>query len=185
MPGLSTVDMKLIDSLFGMYSGWVLDFSNDRFDAFFRRDVGVNINDDAYAIYGGSKGKRLRGFLEVGQTAAIVKALNALWVYREAIRSDKGEAETVPNARSRLSALIEKLGGKPLPTDPSTASSESTHAKPMGPSDAVLASLQSGFMAMHVMDDAAQARGYAFERFLKSWFDALGVERSGIVQAHR
>ena len=31
-------------------------------------------------------------------------------------------------------------------------------------------------MAMHAIDNAAQARGYAFERFLKTWFDAWGLE---------
>jgi hypothetical protein len=31
-------------------------------------------------------------------------------------------------------------------------------------------------MALHGMDDAAQARGYAFEKFLKRWFDAWGLE---------
>jgi len=32
---------------------------------------------------------------------------------------------------------------------------------------------------MHGMDDAAQARGYAFERFLKKWFDAWGLDARG------
>ena len=36
-----------------------------------------------------------RAFLEVAQTAAIAKALHALWEYREAGRLGRGEAETV------------------------------------------------------------------------------------------
>jgi len=59
MSKLTTADMKLIDSLFGMYGGHVMDFSNNRFDSLFKRDIGVNIYDDAYAIHGTSKGKRL------------------------------------------------------------------------------------------------------------------------------
>jgi hypothetical protein len=116
LPKLTTADMKLIDNLFGMYSGFVMNFTNKRFDSFFKRDIGVNIYDDAYAIHGTSKGKRLLAFLEVAQTPAIIKALHALWEYREA--AGGGEVETMGNARARLGAIIEKLGGKPLPADP-------------------------------------------------------------------
>ena len=104
MPKLTTADMKLIDSLFGFYSGYVMDLSNKRFASFFKSDVGIHIYDDAYAIHGTSKGKRLWAFLEVAQTAAIIKALHALWEYREAGRLGRGEAETVGDARTRLSA---------------------------------------------------------------------------------
>ncbi|WP_210335628.1 hypothetical protein [Ensifer sp. ENS11] len=69
MPTLPTVEMKLIDSIFGMYGGYVLDFSNSRFDTSFSQDIGVDINDEIYATHGGSKGKRFRRFLEVAQTA--------------------------------------------------------------------------------------------------------------------
>ena len=62
MATLSTVDMKLIDSLFGMYGGYVLNFSNKTFASFFSRDIGIDIYDDAYAIHGTSKGKRLWAF---------------------------------------------------------------------------------------------------------------------------
>ena len=65
LPKLTTADMKLIDNLFGMYSGYVMDFTNKRFGSFFKRDIGVDIYDDAYAIHGTSKGKRLLAFLEV------------------------------------------------------------------------------------------------------------------------
>ena len=62
MPKLTTADMKLIDNLFGMYGGYVMDFSNSRFDALFKRDIGIDISSSAYAIHGTSKGKRLWGF---------------------------------------------------------------------------------------------------------------------------
>ena len=99
MATLSTADMKLIDSLFGMYGGYVLNFSNAMFASFFARDVGVDIYDDAYAIHGTSKGKRLWAFLEVGRTDAVIKALRALWDIREVERMDRGEEEKVPQAR--------------------------------------------------------------------------------------
>ncbi|HLZ01740.1 MAG TPA: hypothetical protein VKR55_06255 [Bradyrhizobium sp.] len=102
MATLSTVDMKLIDSLFGMYGGYVLNFSNKTFASFFSRDIGIDIYDDAYAIHGTSKGKRLWAFLEVGQSSAVTKELHALWEIREAERIERGEEEKLPQARARL-----------------------------------------------------------------------------------
>lgn len=176
MATLSTTDMKLIDSIFGMYGGWVLDFSNSTFDAFFRRDVGVNIYDAAYATYGDSKGKRFRGFLENAQSPAVVKALTELWAYREAGLLDRGEKETVPNARARLSEVIAKLGGKPLPNGSSEPSKAAAPAAPSGPSEGVLGALEAEFLALTGMDETPQYRGYAFERFLKRWSDAWGLD---------
>ncbi len=176
MSKLSTIDMKLIDTLFGMYSGWVLDFSNSRFEAFFKRDIGINIYDDAYAVHGASKGKRLRAFLELGQAIAIIRALTALWEYREAGRMDRGEEETVPNAKARLSAVIVKLGGKALVAAENEAPGQT---KTWRPEEAKLADLQAEFLSMHGMDDAPQQRGYAFERFLKKWFDTWGLDARG------
>lgn len=175
MATLSTVDMKLIDSLFGMYGGYVLNFSNKTFASFFARDVGIDIYDDAYAIHGTSKGKRLWGFLEVGQTNAVVKALHALWEIREAERIERHEEEKIPQARARLSALIVKLGGRPLAADPSTEPPGSP-TKPTGPSETILVALETEFMALTQMEEAPQQRGFAFERFLKRWFDTWGLD---------
>ncbi|SON58375.1 hypothetical protein HDIA_4834 [Hartmannibacter diazotrophicus] len=179
MAKLTTADLKLIDSLFGMYGGYVMDFSNSRFASFFERDVGVNIYDDAYAIHGTSKGKRLRGFLEIAQTAAIIRALHALWDYREVSRLAHSQAETVDNARQRLSAVIEKLGGQPLAMNPDEGLQDAKTGKLSRPSVQALVALEEEFMAMHAMDDKAQARGYAFERFLRKWFDAWGLDARG------
>ncbi|MCS3898979.1 hypothetical protein M2171_008112 [Bradyrhizobium japonicum USDA 38] len=174
MASLSTVDMKLIDSLFGMYGGYVLTFSNKTYASFFSRDVGIDIYDDAYAIHGTSKGKRLWGFLEVGQTNAVIKALHALWEIREAERMERGEEEKIPQARARLTALIVKLGGKAI-VDPS-AESTALPAQPAGPSQSMLVALETEFMALTQMEEEPQQRGLAFERFLKRWFDAWGLD---------
>jgi hypothetical protein len=178
MAQLSTTDMKLIDSIFGMYSGWVLDFSNDRFASFFNRDLNIDIYHDRYAIHGGSKGKVLRGFLEVASNADVSRALTALWEYRESSRLDRNEPDAVLSARARLSALVIKLGGKALPAgfdEPAPAASPPPVA-PKGPSEATLAALEQEFLTLTSMNDAVQARGYAFERFLKKWFDAWGLD---------
>ncbi|AUX78690.1 restriction endonuclease [Sinorhizobium fredii] len=177
MAELTTTDMALIDKIFGMYGGYVLDFSNDRFAAFFNRDLKIDIYHDRYAIYGTSKGKHFRAFLEISPNADVVRTLTALWEYRETGMLDRGEEETVPNARQRLSSMLQKLGGKPLPSDPNDAPAPPPPApEPKGPSEGVLLALEQEFLALTAMDEAPQQRGYAFERFLKRWFDVWGLD---------
>ena len=176
MAQLTTTDMALIDKIFGMYGGYVLDFSNDRFAAFFNRDLKIDIYHDRFSVYGTSKGKHLRAFLEISSNAEVVRALNALWEYRETGMLDRGEEETVPNARQRLSNLLEKLGGKPLAPDLSAASPPPVAPEPRGPSEGVLIALEQEFLALTAMDEAPHQRGYAFERFLKRWSDVWGLD---------
>lgn len=173
---LTTTDMALIDKIFGMYGGYVLDFSNDRFAAFFNRDLKIDIYHDRYEIYGPSKGKRFRAFLELSPDIDIVRTLAALWEYRESEMLDRGEEETVPNARQRLSTLLQRLGGKPLPNDLNAASTATVSEPPKGPSEGILVGLEQDFLALTAMDEAPRQRGYAFERFLKRWFDTWGLD---------
>jgi hypothetical protein len=90
---------------------------------------------------------------------------------------DRGQAETVANARQRLSNLLVKLGGKALPPDPNASPpTPSSPEAPNGPNEGVLGALLQEFMAMTQMDEAPQQRGYAFERFLKRWCDTWHLD---------
>lgn len=180
MDRLRPIEMKLVDELFGMSSGYVLDFDNKSYAEFFRSEVGVDIYDAAYADDGGSKGKRLRAFLSIGQTSAITRALTALWEYREVSRLSNGEPEKVSNARQRLSALVQKLGGVPLPNhDPGAEAAEpkpATPPRPFRPDTETLQRLRDRLFALHNMSDEPQARGRHFETLLADLFNAWGLE---------
>lgn len=170
---IKAVDLKLVGDLFG--DGYVMDFTNRTYQEFFRDEVGVDIYNDAYLINdGNSKGKRLRAFMQKAQKGAIIKALHGLWEYRVAYMA--GHDDPVPQGRERLSALIVKLGGKPIPGAVDTTSTHALPPKSNAPGESVQAALEAGFNMLHAMDDAPHARGYAFEGFLKSWFDAWGLE---------
>lgn len=52
------------ENLFGMGSGYVLDFSNRTFQEFILSSVGVNIWDETYSYGSGSKANRLRAFIQ-------------------------------------------------------------------------------------------------------------------------
>jgi hypothetical protein len=175
MARLTTTDMALIDNIFGMYGGYVLNFSNACFAAFFNRDLKIDIYHERYSIYGTSKGKHFRAFLELAPDADVVRALAALWEYREVGTLDRGEAETVQNARQRLSNLLVKLGGKALPACPDAVPPPPA-PEPKGPGEAILAALEQQFLAVAGLDDAPQQRGYAFERFLKRWCDVWALD---------
>lgn len=179
MEQLRPVELKLIDELFGMSSGYVLDFTNSTFADFFRREVGIDIYDNAYAVYGGSKGKHLRAFLTIGQPRAIARALAALWEYREADRLGRAQAETVANARQRLSTIVERLGGSALASyEPVTeAETKSQNAPRTFRADEVtLRRLEERFLALHGMSDEPHARGYHFEALLTELFNAWGMD---------
>ncbi|RWX40249.1 hypothetical protein EHH54_12995 [Rhizobium leguminosarum] len=63
MTVLRPAEMKLVDDLFGMNSGWILEFSNRTFEEFFRHEVGIEIYD-ACRFVGTPKGKHLSAFLQ-------------------------------------------------------------------------------------------------------------------------
>ncbi|WP_161624409.1 MULTISPECIES: restriction endonuclease [Rhizobium] len=175
--------MKLIDELFGMSSGYVLDFTNSTFADFFRREVGIDIYDDAYAIHGGSKGKHFRAFLTIGQPRAIVKALTALWEYRETDRLGRAQTEKVVNAHRRLTAIIERLGGAALANyEPALGEFETkSQATPrtFRADETVLRGLEARFLALQEMSDEPHTRGRHFERLLTDLFNAWCMDARG------
>ena len=94
----------------------------------------------------------------------------ALWDYREAIRRRSGQEETMELAKSEFYLLIEKLGGKA----PESVHHKATRTRfsniPSHVADEFLNKL------ITVSNLAPQARGYAFEKFLKELFDANGLD---------
>lgn len=180
MANLRPIELELIDKLTGMRSGYVLDFTNRTFHDFFRDEVGVDIDDDTYAEMGNSKGKRLRTFLQKAQSKAVSRALTALWEYREIQRLDAGQPETIRNCHSRLSVIVERLGGNPLAKHDATTSEPTlgteTHTV-RRPSRDERQVLRDEFQAMYVMEP--HPRGYAFETFLQKFFDVWGLQSHG------
>lgn len=166
---IKPIDMRFVDVLFEMDGGYVLDFSNRTFSEFFSYEVGLDIYDPTYSSNGTSKANRLRTFLRTGQKAAVIKALHALWEYRETTRRRSGVQESLLSAGDELSAIIERMGGQPLPK-PRPSSSTRTASLDTNR----ISQLAQDFLHLNNLDP--QPRGYAFERFLKHIFDAFGLE---------
>jgi hypothetical protein len=166
---IRTIDMHLVDDLFGMGGGYVLDFSDRTFAAFFAEELGIDIDESQYSVEGTSKARRLRYFLKSADPSLAVRTLVALWEYREAQRRRHRIAESVAGAEDEFWALIERLGGRRPPGRPQESASR-TSAKVDG---AVCHTLRDRLLHVSRLDP--QARGYAYERFLKDLFDANGL----------
>ena len=148
---------------------YVLDFTNQTFAEFFDGELGINIDDPRYYAEGTSKAKRLRFFLKSADPDVRVRTLLALWEYREANRHRNRIEETFPDAEEEFYSLIERLGGK-RPVKQSVPVPQ-TAAK----IDAVLSNdLKRTLIKVSQLEP--QARGYAYEQFLKKLFDANGLE---------
>lgn len=168
MPNIRSIDMLFLDDLFAMGGGYVLNFSDRTFSQFFAGELNCDIDDPSYASGGKSKGKRLRCFLQTVDMSTVVRALKALWEYREAVRTRDHEPETVENAEGRLLALINRLEGKPEMATPLGQAPAPAFDRPR------LMRLKAELLALHQL--TPQTRGYAFEKLLCDVFNAYGLE---------
>jgi hypothetical protein len=113
---LTFTDKKLLEELLGMGGGYVLDFRDSTYAAFFR-DQGMDIYSDLYSINGNSKAKRMRAFWEVATDAQVGRVLDALFDYIVSTKPAGGGP-----VEDRHRAIAVRLSGKPAPA--SVASSE-------------------------------------------------------------
>ena len=81
MANLSPLEKTKFEKLFGMETGYVLDFSNRTFREFILDSVGIDIYDDKYDYWSGSKANRLRAFWNSEQDAIVGKLLLDLLEY--------------------------------------------------------------------------------------------------------
>jgi len=168
MMNIRLIDMMFLDDLLEMGSGYVLNFSDKTFAEFFAAELNIDIGDPIYARNGSSKGKRMRCFLQTADRATVVRALNALWEYREAVRLKFGKEEKVHNAHGRLLALIDKLqSGAPATARPISGVAPAAH------NQEILIGLKADLLKLSGLQP--QPRGYAFEKFLKDSFDKHGL----------
>ena len=169
MPKIKTLDVKFLDEVFGMQSGYVLDFSDRTMGSFFREELNIDVDDERYAANGTSKAKRVRCLLQLVDAATAVRVLEALWGYRVSMHAQRGEKETVHNAQGRLLALVDQLMGKG-----GAPSSPLFGQRPVQAYDHnALPHLKGELMRVSAL--APQERGYAFEQFLTQLFNAFGL----------
>ncbi len=141
----------------------MLDFSDKSFAEFFASEAGVDIDDPRYARYGGSKGKRLRAFLQERDDSEAVQILRALWDHRSEYLARQALSDPSVNAEARFRALVRRLSGEAAP--------QAAAGIPQPPNFSVIKT-----DLLQISSLPPQARGYAFEGFLKRLFDAFGLK---------
>ena len=161
-------DMPVLDNVFAMEGGWVLNFSNRTLAEFFSEELRVDIDDPRWTAQGGSKAKRLRYYLRQADRQTALDTLNALWEYREASSITHDYPKLDDTVRAAFFKIIARLGGTPP-----TQGTSSTAPAASRIDAAVAASLASRLLQVSSL--TPQPRGYAFEKFLKAMFDAYGL----------
>jgi hypothetical protein len=165
------MDMRLIDDLFGMGGGYVLDFSDRTFAEFFAEELGINIDEARFQAEGTSKAKRLRYLLKTSDRSTRVRVLKALWDYRGFQQRRLRVAESIPDAQAEFSRLLDRIEG-PAASGSSKAAVPSAES---GPTVNTVTIEELKARLIHLTRLAPQPRGYEFERFLKVLFDANGL----------
>jgi hypothetical protein len=172
MANIRQIDLRLLDDLFEMRGGYVLDFSNRTFEDFFR-DLSINIEDQKYFQGGSSKANRLRTFLRIENDTIASKTLMVLWEYRNAVRHpNDSQNEKFTQQVRQFSALLERLGGTGLPVEPEVSKTLFSR-----PTPDVISVLKTRLLELVAM--APQPRGYKFEKFLEELFGVYELEPRG------
>ena len=111
MANLSTIEKQIFEKLLQMESGYVLNFSDRTMGDFFRSDVGVDIDDSKYTIFGSSKANRLRAFWFEEDEEIVGKSVMKLIEYIESqILLGRSQNEDFPlELRNSAKIIAERL----------------------------------------------------------------------------
>ncbi|MEW1706887.1 TIGR02391 family protein [Microbacterium sp. NPDC089190] len=129
MSSLAVADKVLLESVLGMSSGYVLDFSNASFANFFR-DLSIDIYDaERFPGFGDSKANRLRALWKSGSDEEVATSLRALLDYIEAkLLTGLLSHEINDQSIERVRAIADGLSGANPDLVPSVAASFTTEA---------------------------------------------------------
>ena len=165
---IRTMDMPILDEVFVMGDGFVLNLSNRTFADFFREELQVDIDHPRWEVQGGSKAKRLRYYLRQADRRTALDTLNALWEYREISGVTHDYPELDDTVRDAFFGILERLGAQPqTQAKPSSAPSQPSI-------DAGAASALADRL-LQVSKLEPHPRGYGFEKFLHDMFNVYGL----------
>lgn len=169
MAKLDFIEKDIIDGLLNN-GGYILDFSNRTYQEF----VWEKIQVDVYAKYSGlSKGKILRAIMSDFPDVTAGKLLLELLRYMQAKdmvndqnREDFKKCADIGNRLIGKSHIAKTPVSTPVPTKPVTSAIDF---------DKYIKELTK----LSNYEDTPQARGFAFEKYLQSLFDAAGLQPRG------
>jgi len=114
MADLTTIEKQILEKLFQMGGGYVLNFSDRTMGEFFRDDVGLNIYTQKYNYASGSKANRMRGLWLKADNKTVGGSILKIIEYIESqILIDKLSRNEFPADRVKAAKdIAEKLLGE-------------------------------------------------------------------------
>jgi len=112
MSGITDIEKRYFEKLFGMQSGYVLDYSDATFSEFFNR-YRINIHSQKYQTYGTSKAKKMRAFWEMEPDALVGKVLGEMLDAYEtncSLNNRSVETDVLKSSRN----IVARLSGAPV-----------------------------------------------------------------------
>lgn len=107
MSSLRTIEKRVLESLFQMGGGYVLDFTDRTIGEFFDDELGLDIFDDDYNYASGSKANRMRGFWKEAPNDVVARSINKLIEYIETkLLMGDFQAEDFPKDRIKAASDI-------------------------------------------------------------------------------
>lgn len=79
---LTSHQRTIFDRIFHSGAGYVLDFSDRTMAEWFEETLDLDIFQPRFQVDGHSKGKTLRGFVEIAEPRLVARVLRTLWAYR-------------------------------------------------------------------------------------------------------
>jgi len=119
MAQLKYTEKMLLENLLGMGGGWLLDFNNASYAAFFR-DQGVEIDEKRFFKYGESKAKRMRAFWEIADDTTVGRVLQSLYEYIDEIDPEGAGGPVEDKHRAiagRLLGIAPQQDSKNIPNE--------------------------------------------------------------------
>jgi len=171
---IRAIDQKIVDDVFGMGGGYVLDFSDRTFASFFADELNIDIDDERYAKSGTSKANRFRALLRDVDLPTCMRVLDTLWNYRKQLLEQGWRHNFASGEDGRFLELMQRLG-QPSPTTSLDYLSAFASGRPALPAfdRRRVDDLRAQLLSLPTMEP--HARGYAFESFLAALFNAFGL----------
>ena len=113
MAELKETEKLILEKLFEMQGGYILEFSNSKFQQFIFNNFKIDIYSSKYSIYGESKANRLRAFWNIESNQIVGKLINelvAVW-QTEKILKNKTITENDKVLQSEANKIANRLLG--------------------------------------------------------------------------
>ncbi len=106
MAQLKETEKLILEKIFNMQGGYVLDFTNSKLQQFISNTFNIDIYSSRYSIYGDSKAKRLRAFWDIEDNTTVGKLIIELLEVWDTERALKGGTLTGNEKSLKEKALV-------------------------------------------------------------------------------